>query len=329
MRKSRIFFAVLALGGSLAVAQIRQVAILDVPGQPGFDSSAFCNGHLLLTHRTEGTLEIFDAAKRRLIARVEGLKEPRGLAVDLENARVFVANSGDRSIAVISAQDWKLDRSVSLPHTPDTLLYAPELGALYVGNWQNQSVTVVKLNEGKTADIPLEGRPEHFAFDHQQKLVFVSVQDRNEIAVLDATDRILRRFRLAASQPTGLGFDAAARRLFAAVRHAVLVLNADTGAELARVAAPAGIHTLHYDPSSRSLYAISAGGTLAVIAEQNGRLVSQQEFRTEVRGYTLAFDPERRLVYVPGGREGRAKLLILKHTPGRTAEQEALAAEKR
>ena len=47
---------------------------------------------------------------------------------------------------------------------------------------------------------------------------------------LDASDSVLNRFRLAASQPTGLEFDAAQRRLFVAVRHAVLVLNAETGA---------------------------------------------------------------------------------------------------
>jgi len=329
MRTFRVLFALLAFAGSLAAAQIRQIAILDVPGRPGFDSIAFLGGHLVMAHRAEGTVEVFDAAKRRLVARIEGLKEPRGLAVDAENMRVFVANAGDSSIGIISAQDWKLDRSIPLQHAPDTLLYAAELGALYVGNWQNQSATVVKLAQGATTDIALEGRPEHFAFDPERKLVFVSLSDRNEVAVLDASDRVLNRFRLAASQPTGLEFDGANRRLFAAVRHAVLVLNAETGAELGRIAAPAGIHTLYYDAGSRSLYAISAAGTLAVMQEENGRFATQQEFRTEVRGYTLAFDPERRLVYVPGGREGRAKLLILKHAPLRTATQEALAAEKR
>jgi DNA-binding beta-propeller fold protein YncE len=328
MRILRALFPLLVLGSSLAAAQVRQIAILDVPGQPGFDSIAFFRGHLVMANRTEGTVEVFDAAKRRLVARVEGLKGPRGIAVDAENNRVFVAN-GDNSIGVISAQDWKLDRSIQLQHAPDALLYAAEMGALYVGNWQNQSVTVVKLDQGSTADVALEGRPEQFAFDPERKLVFVSVADRNEVAVLDASDRVLNRFRLAASQPTGLAFDAANRRLFVAVRHAVLVLNADSGAELARVAAPAGINMLHYDAGSRSLYAISAGGTLAVIHEENGRFASQQEFRTEVRGYALAFDPERRLVYVPGGREGRAKLLILKHAPLRTTSPEALAAEKR
>src|SRR5688572_662440 len=82
MRTFRALFPLLVLGSSLAAAQVRQIAILDVPGQPGFDSIAFFRGHLVMANRSEGTVEVFDAAKRRLVARVEGLKGPRGIAVD-------------------------------------------------------------------------------------------------------------------------------------------------------------------------------------------------------------------------------------------------------
>jgi len=43
----------------------------------------------------------------------------------------------------------------------------------------------------------------------------------------------------------------------------------------------------------------------------------------------LAYDPARNFVYVPGGREGRSKLVILRRVenPNTTAVQEAQGAQ--
>ena len=48
------------------------------------------------------------------------------------------------------------------------------------------------------------------------------------------------------------------------------------------------------------------------------RFVDASDNTIEVRGQGLVFDPSTKLVYVPGGREGRSKLLILKQVGPRT-----------
>ncbi len=168
------------------------------------------------------------------------------------------------------------------------------------------------------------GRPEYMVYDSQRQLLYVTLQDRREVLALDPTLKVVSRYPLAGSQPTGVAFDEKARRLYVAVRYAVIALDADTGAEVSRVAMPAGVDLLWFNPNANTLYA-AASGSVSVI-RTGGKLENVGDVATEVRGHVLAFDPATGLVYMPGGREGRSKLLILKNvgtSNPQTAEQVA------
>ena len=58
------------------------------------------------------------------------------------------------------------------------------------------------------------------------------------------------------------------------------------------------------------LYAASDGSLLMIHA--NGRLTTADEITPEVKGHTVAYDSAKKLVLLPGGREGKSKLLILR-----------------
>jgi ABC-type uncharacterized transport system permease subunit len=123
--------------------------------------------------------------------------------------------------------------------------------------------------------------------------------------------KIVNRFTLNASQPTSLIYDPQYNELYTAVRYAVLAVSADTGAEVDRVAAPAGVDSLWLDPDSRTLYAASEGSLLVMQAK--GRLAKTDELLTAgVKGHTVVYDAEKNIVLVPGGSEGKSKLLILR-----------------
>src|SRR5919206_3906957 len=130
MRSIRIFVisAILLIWNAAVAAQLRQIAILDVPGHPGFDAMAFAGKNLVIAHSGAGTVDIFDPAKRRVIAQVKGMADPHGIAVDEQAGKVFVANSGDNTLAVITMADWKVIDTIQLEYSPDSLLFVPDLG---------------------------------------------------------------------------------------------------------------------------------------------------------------------------------------------------------
>jgi DNA-binding beta-propeller fold protein YncE len=309
---------------------MRQIAIIDIPGPPGFDQAVFARGMLVLAHSAGDTLDIFDPARRRVVAQVPGMSGPHGLAVDAKRDQIYVANAGGKNIAVVSAKDWKLERTIPLEFPPFSLAIAPDGQRLMIGNWANRSLSVLDLAGGdKVSTLDLNGSPAALEFDGKRPALFITLQDTAELIVVDTNSlRVVKRYSLTASQPTALAIDGAARRVYVAVRHAVVSLNADTGAEVGRVAAPAGADCLWLEPPTGMLYVASGGGFINTYSTEGGKLSALEEVRTEVRGRSVAFDPVRKFVFLPGGREGRSKLLILKQLsmPG-TAGTEQVATK--
>jgi DNA-binding beta-propeller fold protein YncE len=313
LRHKSALSVVLLLLSVASAAQLKQIAVIEIPGRPGFDALAFSGKYLVMAHTATGSVDIFDTGRRRVVNHITGLSEPRGLAVDNEVGLLYIANSGSNSIVVASTKNWQVQQTIQLALSPDALLFVPQQKTLYAGGRRSRSLAVINLGLGNQVSVvDVGGKPEQMAFDPEQNLLFVSAQDASEVVGVNADAKIVRRFKLAASQPTGLALDAKGRRLYVAVRSAVLVLDPASGAELARVASAQGTDSLWYDDATHSVYAASADGFVNMIHTSDGRYFSEDELRTEVRGHSLAYDPARSFVYVPGGREGRSKLVILR-----------------
>ncbi len=330
MRLPRIILGITAflLTTSLAwpASQLRQIGMVGLPGSPGFGEMAFARGMLVMTHPAASTVDVFDPKKRRVIAQITGLQLPRGLAVDEPAGKIYVADAGNNSIAIISTDTWKLDASIPVPGSPDQLLLDGS-GKMYWTDPEAGTVSLLDLGTRQNvANVNVGGAPRYLAGDPGRRLVFATVQDRREIVAIDPQLKIVKRFTLNASQPTGLVYDPRFGELYVAARFAILAINSDNGTEVNRVPAAAGVDRLWLDPESRTLYA--AGGGSLLVMHANGRLAAVDEFDTNVKGHAVAYDAEKKLVFVPGGRESKSKLLIFKPMPSgqaATADESAQA----
>jgi DNA-binding beta-propeller fold protein YncE len=306
---------------------LRQLAVIEVPGQPGFEDAAFANGMLLVAHPGAGTVDIFDPVKRRLIAQVQKISDPRGIAVDDRAGLAYIATAGTNTITVLNTKSWKVEGSIGLKHTPDALALVPEMKSLLISNPGNRSVSIVAADSmskqnSELATIDLAGKPQQIVWDAERKAAYITLEDRGEIAAVEPVSQKVRsRYRLTASQPTGMAFDPVSRRLFVAVRYAVLQVDPDSGAEVARVPAANGVDTLWLDSSGRKLYSAASDGSVAIVDITGNAMRVAGEFRASVRGKSLAFDPVNRMMYLTGGREGKSKIVILKPLAGVPPQQ--------
>jgi DNA-binding beta-propeller fold protein YncE len=179
-----------------------------------------------------------------------------------------------------------------------------------VSSTLNRSISLVDPVIGReTTVIPLNALPQDMVYDSDHRNLLVSLQDVRQVGVIDASNRIVNRFQLMASEPTGLALDSERKCLYVAVRYAVVAVSLNTGNELYRIPAPGGTDTLVLDPGGNLLYA--AGGDGSVLAIDLNRRVVDHELPTDVKGFSIAFDPQHRMLFMPGAREGRSKMVIL------------------
>jgi sugar lactone lactonase YvrE len=312
MRKLTAIFLVLFTSVLFWASDLRQVGMVDLPGTPGFDEAAFAKGMLLISHATANTIEIFDPRKRRVIGKVSNMSQPHGIAVDEEGGRAYIANSGANDLVVLTTSDFQVQRTIALPFSPRSLLYVPQTKLLYVVCADAQRLLTVDPRLGTaTHTVDVQAHPEYLAFDPGRNLIYVTLQDKKQIQAYSATAlEPVKSFSLQGSMPTGLLYDQQLDRLYVAIRNAVLAIDVKTGAEIGRVAAPTGTDRLWLDAKSRTLFAVAYGAVAVLHAgDQFGAV---DELPIDVKGHAFAFDSQAGFLYLPGGREGRSKLLILR-----------------
>src|SRR5260370_9502432 len=97
-----------AMAGS--VTKLRQVGIVDLPGDPGFNQVAVANGEVVISRPATNTIEIFTPVKRRVIARISQINDPRGIAVDDAGGKVYITLAGSNRIAVLSSKNRQVEK---------------------------------------------------------------------------------------------------------------------------------------------------------------------------------------------------------------------------
>ncbi len=307
-------------------SRLSTVAMIDLPGRPGFEDITMANNLIVMSHTGANTIDVFDPQRRRLVAQISNIAQPRGIAVDAKNNRLFVATANS-VIDVVSSQDWEVKDSFNLQGSPDVLALSPDGTRLYVGDKMNSTLFVVDTSLRKTiGSVELGGRPETIAIG-DNNLVYATVQDQSTVVSIDPQMKIVSQFKLQGSQPTGLVYDASSHRLYVAVREAVLAINADNGAEAGRVSAQRGVDTLYLDTASHTLF---AGGGGSILEINTAGFAPLDELLADVKGHTLVYDSARKLLFLPGGREGRSMVLIVRNIiPGATQTPETPEANLR
>ncbi len=301
--------------------------MVDIPGSPGFDAIAIVNSKVLLAHTAASSLDVVDPAKRRVVAQIINLQSPRGIAVDHKNGKVYVAQAGNNSIAVINFEGWQYSGSIPLPQAPSTLALDDSGQRLYWSGATSDTLSVLDLTtRTNIGTLDLGGRPRGMIWDQDRGVAFVVLQDTAEILAVDPKLQIVSRFKLNGSQPTEVVYDARTRRLYVAARSAVLAINDQDGTESSRVEAPMGVDGLWLNPELRTLYAASPG-ELTVIKADTGSFTVTDRIPSDIKGHNVAFDSESNILFLPGGREAKSAMLLLRPTGSEQTGQEDVAAK--
>lgn len=215
---------------------------------------------------------------------------------------VAITNGSANTVTFVDATTGALLATVATGNGPDDAIIEPKTGLLLVMDHKGGTVTLVDAKTHTVAGtIAVGGILEAAAVDGKGR-VFVNVEDKNQIAVLDIPGRkVTARYELAGCEgPTGIAYAAADKLLISSCDGVAEIVAAETGKVVRQIKIGDGADGVAYD-AGRHLAFIPAGmaGTLSVISVSHGDATLIDTVMTQKGARTLALDTARGRVFLP------------------------------
>ena len=226
-----------------------------------------------------------------------------GIALAPHLGRGFTSNGREGTVTIFDLKSLKELGRVTVGTGPDCILYDPATRRVFTMNGRSQDATAVDAAKGQVAgSIALGGRPEFAVADGKGEL-FVNLEDKSELLVLDARRlSVLHRWPLAPGEgPSGLALDPAHRRLFAVCdNEKMVILDADDGHVVATPAIGRGPDACLFDPKTKLAFSSNGqDGTLTVIHEESpDRFNVVANVPTQMGARTMALDAKTGRVFL-------------------------------
>lgn len=275
------------------------------------------NDWLYVSHGTQ--VNILNKKTGDSVGVIENTTGVHGIAFDVASKKGFTSNGRLNNVTVFDMNTNKVLAQIPTGENPDAIFYEPFTKMMVTCNGRSKNLSFINVAKGMVTDsVDVGGKPETAVSNGKGKL-FVNVEDKNEIVVIDVkTFQVLNHWSLApAESPTGLAFDVKTNRLFAGCEKYLMVLDASSGKIVEKLPIGDGCDGVAFDAVSKNIYTSNGEGTMTVIKEENAnKFTVVENVVTKKSARTIAIDTKTQLLYLPTaefenmepGAKGRPKM---------------------
>jgi DNA-binding beta-propeller fold protein YncE len=301
--------AVLAAGVVLAAEPgppaYKLTATFKVGGDGGWDYANLApDGRLLYVTRTTHTM-VIDVADGKIVADIGGQKRSHGVALVPDVGRGFISDGGSGTVLIFDLKTHAILGKVPAADDADSIIYDRASNRVLVmcGDAHQMVAIAPDVNPAggrAAATVDLGGSPEFAVADEDGK-VYVNIEDKDEVAVVDTKAmKVVARWPTApGSKPTGMSMDRATHRLFIGCRNKkLIVMNADDGKIVADFPIGAFVDATAF--RSGLVFASCGDGTLTILREVSAdKFELAQVVTTQLGARTMAVASTGAMVYLP------------------------------
>ena len=280
---------------------------IPIGGEGGWDILTIDNSarRLYLAHATR--VVVVDIDKNALVGEVTDTLGVHAFVAIPEAQRGFSSNGKESKSSVVDLTTLKTTSKINTGSNPDAVVYEPRHAEVYVFNHTGNSVTVINSKTATVSStIPLGGNPEFAAVDQSAGRVYCNIEDKSEVAVIDAAKHeVVARWSLSPGEgPSGIALDAMHHRLFSGCHNKMMVmLDAESGKVVDSVPIGSGVDGCAFDDATQLAFASCGDGTTTIVREQApNKLAVVQILKTEHGARTMALDPETHRIYLPAAQ---------------------------
>ncbi|MER9296749.1 hypothetical protein NKI38_09680 [Mesorhizobium sp. M0621] len=259
-------------------------------------------GRLFVAELGNDSVDVVDLQAGKVSQRINGLKEPQGVAYLADRDVIVVASGDDGSVRFLRAGDLSSLGTAALGNDADNVRIDPSSGHVLVGYGDGGLAILDQVTHSKLEDIRLAGHPESFQVDAKTGQVFANVPDAGQIAIIDLKSRkqvaTWKTPGLAANFPMAL--DSGGRRLAVVFRSPakLALLDAATGAVTASLDTCGDADDVFFDGKRDRIYVSCGDGVIDVVRRSPSGLRLVERVATSSGARTSLFVPELDRLFV-------------------------------
>ncbi len=314
-----IALGILALASaSLCQAEGKYHFIKEIPvgGEARWDYLSIDSDAQRLYIAHASVVSVIDLEKGASAGEITNTPGVHGFAIAPKLGRGFSSNGRENKAGIVDLKTLQTLSKVDTGENPDAILYVPAHEEVYTFNGRGKSATVFDAKSGKVlATIKLSGKPEFAAFDSGADRVYCNIEDKSEVAAIDATKHeVVASWPIApGEEASGLAFDPAHHRLFLGCGNKLMVMmDSSTGKVVTSVPIGDGVDANAFDPETLLAFSSNGEGNTTIAKEESpDKLTVVQTLPTEKGARTMALDPKTHNIYLASkSAQGGLKILV-------------------
>jgi len=290
---------------------------ITLEGGTSFDlvSVDSAGGRLYVAHSPK--IDVIDLKKGVKIGEVTGVDGAHAAIAVPDLKRGFATSGPKNKLIVFDTETFKGVKEIETGQNPDGLLYVTATKEVWSFNGRGKNVTCVDAQTLEVkATIALEGQPEAAVEDPEKGLVYVNLEDKSSITVIDVKkhESLATHSIAPGNAPTGIAFDSKNGLLFSGCANKMLVaVDLATWKVVGSVPIGDRCDGASFDPGTGNAYAScnDKSGGLHVKDAKTFEALAPLE---TPGGKTCALDPKSHAFYVVSGpkrgEKGTVKVLV-------------------
>jgi hypothetical protein len=297
----------------------RTIALPDVSGRIDHLAADIPHQRLFVAELGNGSVDAVDLSSGEA-RRINGLKEPQGLAYLPDRNELVVASAGDGTVRFFDASSLAQVGSVSLGDDADNVRVDRKTGQVVVGYGSGALAILDPARRTVVRTIALGAHPEGFQIDGEGRKAFVNVPDAHKIIVADLdSGRVLGSWRAAhlANFPMALDQASGIVGVVYRIPGRLGLLEAASGTAKADLPTCDDADDLYFDEKRGRIYVSCGSGSIDAFEEAGVGYIASAHIETRPGARTSLFVPtlDRLFVAARAGSGQDAAVLVYRPIP--------------
>jgi YVTN family beta-propeller protein len=203
---------------------------------------------------------------------------PVGIAYDSGKGEIFVTNSGNGIVYVISDATNTIIKTVTVGSGPVGIAYDSAKGEMFVANISDNTVSVIRDSDNAViATIPVINGPYGVAYDSGMHEIFVTNFSYNTVSIISDASNTVVATVTTATTPYGIAYDSAKNEVFVSNfnNNTVSVIRDSDNTVVSTISVGSNPNGVAYDPIKGKIFVTNVfDDTVSVISDTSNTVVA-------------------------------------------------------